>query len=62
MVNKKDLFNTNSESHNTHTRQSNNLHLPLTNLTIYQQEVHYSGMKPFEKLPQEFKKNCNISE
>jgi hypothetical protein len=51
MVNNKDLSLTNSKNHNIHTRQSNNLHLPMASLTGYQQEVHYSGIKHFSKLP-----------
>ena len=46
---------TNSEIHDIHTRQSNNLHLPRTNLTICQRRVHYSGIKIFNKLPLEIK-------
>jgi len=46
---------TNSENHNIHIRQSNNLHLPIASLTSYQQEVHYSGTKHFSKLPLEIK-------
>ena len=42
-----------SENHNIHTRQSNNLHLPQDNLTIYQQGIHYSGTKRFNNLPLE---------
>jgi len=55
MVNNKDLSMTNSENHNIHTRQSNNLHLPMASLTSYQQEVHYSAIKHFSMLPLEIK-------
>jgi hypothetical protein len=37
------------------TRQRNNLHLPQANLTIYQKEACYSGIKIFNKLPLEIK-------
>jgi hypothetical protein len=52
VVNNKDLFMTNSENH---TRQSKNFCLSLANLTIYQQGIHYSSIKHFNKLPLEIK-------
>jgi hypothetical protein len=45
-----------SDNHNIHTRHSNNLHPPQDNLTIYQQRIHYSAIKLFNKLPLEIKK------
>ena len=33
----------------------NHLHLPQSNLTIYQKGAYYSGIKIFNKLPLEFK-------
>ena len=47
---------TNADSQNVHTRQSYNFHLSLTSVTIYQQIVHYSGMKCFNKPLLEIKK------
>jgi len=47
---------TNSENHYIRTRQSNKLHLPLTNLTIYQQAVHNLGKQLCNKLPLEIKR------
>jgi hypothetical protein len=55
VVNNRDLFTINSENQSAQTRQSNNLYLPLANLTIYQQGVHYSGVKIFNNLPLEIK-------
>jgi hypothetical protein len=55
MVNSNDLPMTNYENHNIHTRQSNNLHLPMASLTSNHQEVNYSGIKYFSKLPLEIK-------
>jgi len=49
---------TNSENHNICPRQSKNRHLPQANLTIYEQGVHFSGIKCFNKLPLEIKKNA----
>jgi hypothetical protein len=51
VINNQDLFVTHSENHNIQTRLSYNLYLPLANLTIYEQGVHYSGIKRFNKLP-----------
>ena len=53
---------TNADNRNIHTRQSYNFHLSLTNVTIYQQVIHYSGMKCFNKPPLKIKKKrkCEI--
>ena len=50
-----DLFSFNSEIHNLHTRFTNNLHLPSTNLTMVQKGVLYSGSKIFNYLPLQIK-------
>jgi hypothetical protein len=55
MANNRNLFITNSEIHDIQTRQGNNLHLPMTNLTICQHGVYYSSIKIFNKLPLEIK-------
>ena len=47
---------TNSENHYIHIRQSNNFHLPLANLTIYQQAVHNSDTQLCYKLLLEIKR------
>ena len=36
--------------HNHDTRSTNNFHLPITNLTKYQKEAHYTGIKIFNHL------------
>jgi len=36
--------------HNHNTRSANNFHLPITNLTKYQKEAHYAGIKIFNHL------------
>jgi len=58
VVNNNDLIVTNSENHYKHTRQSNNLHLPLANLTVYQQTVHNSGTQVCNKLLLEIKRTA----
>ena len=45
VVNNKILFTLNSENHTKGTRQSNNFYQPITNLMVYQKEVHYMGIK-----------------
>jgi hypothetical protein len=46
---------TNIDSHNTDTRQRNNLYLPQATLTIYKKGADYSGIKMFNNLPLEIK-------
>jgi len=55
VVQNKNLFLTNNENQNLDTRQRNNLYLPQANLTIYQKEAYYSGIKIFNNLPLEIK-------
>jgi hypothetical protein len=55
VVQKKNFFLTNNESHNIYTKQRNNLYLPQANLTIYQKGAYYLGMKIFNNLPMEIK-------
>ena len=60
VVQNKNLFLTNTENHNTDTRQRNNLYLPQANLTIYQKGAYFSGIKIFNNLPFEIK-NVNVN-
>jgi len=39
VTNNKSYFRTNLKNYSTYTRHSNDLHLPQTNLAIYQKEV-----------------------
>lgn len=55
VVQNKNFFLENNENHNFDTRQRKNLHLPQTNLTIYQKGAYYSGIKIYNKLPLEIK-------
>ena len=55
VVQNKNFFLTNNESHNIDTRQRNNLYLPQANLTIYQKRAYYSRIKIFNNLPLEIK-------
>jgi hypothetical protein len=36
---------------NIKTRHNNNLYLPQPRISVYQREVHYIGIKVFNKLP-----------
>jgi hypothetical protein len=47
----KDQFSPNSHVHTINTRHSNNLYVPVANLTLYQKGVYYSGIKIFNHLP-----------
>jgi hypothetical protein len=49
------LFTTNYNAHNVQTRQSNNLYLPTSALTLYQKGVYFTGIKLFNNLPLEMK-------
>jgi len=51
VLNNRDQFLINPEIHNTSTRHSFNLHLPLANLDICRKGVYYSGIKIFNSLP-----------
>ena len=55
----KQLFVLNSDTHSKSTRQLDNLHHPITNLTVYQQGVHYMGVKVFNNLPPHIKDASN---
>ena len=55
----KKLFSHNSQIHDINTRHNNNLHLPLTDLTLVQKGVAYSGCKIFNHLPPQIKNISN---
>jgi hypothetical protein len=51
VVNNMELFAENSEMHTTVTRNSSNLHLPSSNLTVFQKGLQYFGVKVYNNLP-----------
>jgi len=55
VVDNGDYFEVNSEIHNINTRNKLNLHLPISNLSVYQKETYYSGIKVFSGLPFQIK-------
>jgi hypothetical protein len=50
-----DYFKVNSEIHNINTRNKQNLHLPISNLSVYQKRTYYSRVKMFNSLPSQIK-------
>ena len=59
MIKNKDLFSTNYQIHNVHTRFKTNLHPPIANLTKFQKGVFYSGIKIINKPPHNIKDLAN---
>jgi hypothetical protein len=59
MVNNKHLFETNNEIHKYKTRNNNNLHLPIDNLSKFNKGAYISGVKDFNHLPQYIKALTN---
>jgi hypothetical protein len=51
VVNNMELFAENSDMHTTVTRNSSNLHLPSSNLTVFQKGSQYFGIKVYNNLP-----------
>jgi hypothetical protein len=61
VMDNKETFQTNSNIYNISTRYRHNLHVPNTNLSKYQKEVYYFGIKLFNNLPPTIKSmNHNI--
>jgi hypothetical protein len=54
-VNNKHLFETNNEFRKYKTRNNNNLHLPIANLSKFNKGSYISGIKVFNDLPQYIK-------
>jgi hypothetical protein len=46
-----DYFRLNLEIHGSNTKNKSNLHLPPSNLTVFQREPYYSGIKAFNNSP-----------
>jgi hypothetical protein len=51
MIRNRNQFLVNSEIYHTDTRQHANFHQPSVNLTKYQKEVYYLGVKVFNMFP-----------
>jgi len=59
VVKNRNLFILNSDNQTKRTRQFSNFYQPITNLTIYQREVYYMGIKIFNNLSSYIKDICN---
>ena len=55
VVNNENFFTKNLGVLNHNTKSANNFHLPITNLTKYQNRSHYAGIKIFNHLPTHIK-------
>ena len=51
-INNKLLFDTNNEIHNYKTKNNNNLHCPIANVSKLNKGAYISGTKVFNHLPQ----------
>ena len=58
-INNKHLFDTNNEIHKYKTRNNNNLHHPIANLSKFNKGAFISGIKVFSHLPQNIKALTN---
>jgi len=58
-INNKHLFDTNNEIHKYKTRNNNNLHHPIANLSKSTKGAYMSGIKVFNHLPQYVKALTN---
>jgi len=55
MAKNRELFVINANVHNFRTRSHNDLHLPNTNLSVFQKGVYFFGVKIFNNLPTDLK-------
>jgi hypothetical protein len=46
-----EMLPTNSHIHTVNTRNKNQLHRPIANLSCFQKSVYYAGIKIFNSLP-----------
>ena len=59
VINNGDYFKLNSEIHNTNIRNKLNLHLSISNLSVYQKGTYYTGIRIFNSLPSQIKELCH---
>jgi hypothetical protein len=55
VVDNKELFVENVDLYATKTRNSSNLNVPLSNLTVFQKGPQYFGIKAYNNLPDNIK-------
>jgi len=51
-IGNQEKFQTNSSLHNINTRNKHHLHRPVANLSCFQNDASYSGIRIFNSLPQ----------
>jgi len=51
IINNKEIFQTNSSTHNINTRNEHHIHRPNANLSCFQTSIFYAGIKIFSSLP-----------
>jgi hypothetical protein len=51
IVNNQKHFQTNSAIHSVNTRNNNQLHRPIANLSCFQKSAYYAGIKIFNSIP-----------
>jgi hypothetical protein len=51
VINNRQHFKLNSDIHNINTRNNLDLHYPQSDLSVYQKDAHYTGIKVFNSLP-----------
>ena len=54
-----DYFKVNSAIHNINTGNKSNLHLPISDLSVYQKETYYTGIGVFNSLASQIKELCH---
>jgi hypothetical protein len=60
ITNNKELSQTNAEVHSVNTGHKHCLHKPIANLSCFQKNVYYAGIKIFNNLPIDLK--CPMNE
>ena len=58
-INNKHVFDTDNEIHKYKTRNNNNLHRPIANLSKFNKGAYISGIKVFNHVPQYIKALTN---
>jgi len=51
IINKQEIFETNSSTHNVKTRNKHHFHIPNAKLSCFQKSTFYTGIKIFNSLP-----------
>jgi hypothetical protein len=60
VVNNNDQYKSNQEIHSFNTRYTTNLHLPTSNLAVFQSGTYYSGIRVSNHLPSSIQSLSNV--